>query len=223
MALARTAEWIVSYFTTQAVPPSDIYILLNSLASLQAITNTCHLESQQAVLLFHKSLSFLFSSQDFQDTMVHLIWAPVHRGRKQDTRARSRALEACSVTPISGLNPVQSAMYLKRMARLKAFREWAGEWEAEHILSDRNRKLDHFAYGWSILKPPDGSNNPVWRGLVTIPAKSKGKIPIHHATPLRPSSALRSVTVSSPTTLHISGKTFHRKPTTAPVGTGPAT
>jgi hypothetical protein len=63
------------------------------------------------------------------------------------------------------------------MARLKAFREWAGEWEAERILRDRNRKPDHFAYGWSILKPPDGGNNPVWRGLVTLPAKSKGKIP----------------------------------------------
>jgi hypothetical protein len=177
MALTRTAEWIVSYFTTRAVPPSDIYILLNSLASLQAITNTHHLESQQAVLLFHKSLSSLFSSQDFRDTTVHLVWAPVHRDRKQDTRARSRALEACSVAPISGLNRVQSAAYLKRMACLRAFCKWAGEWEVECILRDCNRKPDHFAYGWSILKPPDGSNNPVWRGLVTLPTKSKGKIP----------------------------------------------
>jgi hypothetical protein len=159
------------------VPPSDIYILSNSLASLQAITNTRHLESQQAMLLFHNSLSTLLSSQDFRDTTVHLVWAPVHRDRKQDTRARSRALEACSVAPISGLNCVQSATYLKRMAHLKAFREWAGEWEAEHILRDRNHKPDHFTYGWSILKPPDGGNNPVWRGLVTLPAKSKGKIP----------------------------------------------
>jgi hypothetical protein len=177
MALARTAEWIVSYFTSRAAPPSNIYILSNSLASLQAITNTRHLESQQAVLLFHQSLTTLFSSQDFRDTTVHLVWAPVHRDRKQDTRARSRALEACSIAPISGLNCVQSAAYLKRMARLRAFHEWAGEWEAERILRDRNRKLDHFAYGWSILKPPDRSNNPVWRGLVTLPAQSKGKIP----------------------------------------------
>jgi hypothetical protein len=177
MALARTAEWIVSYFTARAVLPSDIYILSNSLASLQAITNTCHLESQQAVLLFHKSLSSLFSSQDFWDTTVHLIWAPVHRDRKQDTRARSRALEACSVAPISGLNCVQSAAYLKRMACLEAFRDWAGKWEVECILRDCNCKPDHFAYGWSILKPPDGGNNPVWRGLITLPAKSKGKIP----------------------------------------------
>jgi hypothetical protein len=177
MALARTAEWIVSYYTTRAVPPSDIYILSNSLASLQAITNTHHLESQQAMLLFHKSLSFLFSSQDFRDTTVHLVWAPVHRDRKQDTRARSQALEACTIAPISGLNRVQSAAYLKRMARLRAYREWAGEWEAERILRDRNCKPDHFAYGWSILKPPDRGNNPVWRGIVTLPAKSKGKIP----------------------------------------------
>jgi hypothetical protein len=167
----------VSYFTSQAAPPSNIYILLNSLTSLQAITNTRHLESQQAVLLFHKSLNMLFSLQDFRDMTVHLVWAPVHRDRKQDTGARSRALEACSVAPISGLNRVQSAAYLKRMARLKAFREWAGEWEAECILRDCNRKPDHFAYGWSILKPPDGGNNPVWRSLVTLPAKSKGKIP----------------------------------------------
>jgi hypothetical protein len=147
MALACTAEWIVSYFTTRAVLPSDIYILSNSLTSLQAITNTCHLESQQAVLLFHKSLSLLFSLQDFRDTTVHLVWAPVHWDRKQDTRARSRALEVCSVAPISGLNCVQLAAYLKRMARLKAFREWAGEWEVERILRDHNRKLDHFTYG----------------------------------------------------------------------------
>jgi hypothetical protein len=124
MALARTAEWIVSYYTTRAVPPSDIYILSNSLASLQAITNTRHLESQQAVLLFHKSLSFFFSLQDFRDTTVHLVWAPVHRKRKQDTRARSRALEACTIAPLSGLNRVQSAVYLKRMARLRAYCEW---------------------------------------------------------------------------------------------------
>jgi hypothetical protein len=177
MALAHTAEWIVSHFTTQAVPPSDIYILSNSLASLQAIDNTHHLESQQAVLLFHKSLSFLFSAQDFRDTKVHIVWAPVHQKRKQDTRARSRALEACTIAPLSELNHVQSAAYLKQMARLRAYREWAGEWEVEHILRDHNHKPDHFVYGWSILKPPDGGNNPVWRGIVTLPAKSKGKIP----------------------------------------------
>jgi hypothetical protein len=144
MALTCTAEWIVSYFTTRAVLPSNIHILSNSLAALQAITNTHHLESQQAVLLFHKSLSFFFSLQDYQDTRVHLVWAPVHRNREQDTRARSRALEACSVAPTSGLNCVQSAAYLKRMACLKAFREWAGEWEAERILHDRNCKPSRF-------------------------------------------------------------------------------
>jgi hypothetical protein len=68
-------------------------------------------------------------------------------------------------------------MYLKRMARLRAYREWAGEWEAERILRDHNRKPDHFAYGWSILKPPDRGNNPVWRRCSHPACQIKGKIP----------------------------------------------
>jgi hypothetical protein len=81
------------------------------------------------------------------------------------------------VAPLATLNRVQSAAHLKRLARLRAFQRWSGEWDAERILRRRNRKPDHFAYGWSILKPPDGGNHPIWRGLVTLPAKSKGKIP----------------------------------------------
>jgi hypothetical protein len=50
-ALAKTAEWLVSYYTT-VVPPTDIYILSGNNSALQFITKADSLVNQRAALLF---------------------------------------------------------------------------------------------------------------------------------------------------------------------------
>jgi hypothetical protein len=175
-ALAKMAEWLVSYYTT-VVPPTDIYILSGNLSTLQFITKADSLVNQRAALLFKESLTKFFSSEDNQDTRFHLVWAPASRKRAQDNKARAKVMETVQVAPLAGLNRVQSAAFLKRVARQQAYNNWLSEWNIKHESHCRTNKLDHFAYGWSILTPPDGKNNPIWRRVVTIPAKSKGKIP----------------------------------------------
>jgi hypothetical protein len=175
-ALAKTAKWLASYYTT-VVPPTDIYLLSGNHSALQFITKADSLVNQRAALLFKDSLTKFFSSQDNQDTRFHLVWAPVSRKRAQDNMARAKVMEAVQVAPLAGLNRVQSAAFLKRVARQRAYNNWLSEWNVERETRRRTNKPDHFAYGWSIITPPDRKNNPIWRGVVTIPAKSKGKIP----------------------------------------------
>jgi hypothetical protein len=174
--LAKTAEWLASYYTT-VVPPTDIYILSGNHSALQFITKADSLVNQRAALLFKDSLTTFFSLEDNRDMRFHLVWAPACRKRAQDNRARAKVMEAVQVAPLAGLNRVQSAAFLKRVARQRAYNNWLSEWNIERESCRRTNKPDHFAYGWSILTPPDGKNNPIWRGVVTIPAKSKGKIP----------------------------------------------
>jgi hypothetical protein len=175
-ALAKSAEWLASYYTT-VVPPTDIYILSGYHSALQFITKADSLVNQRAALLFKDSLTKFFSSEGNQDTRFHLVWAPASRKRAQDNKARAKVMEAVQVAPLAGLNHVQSAAFLKQVARQQAYNNWLSEWNIERESCRRTNKPDHFAYGWSILTPPDGKNNPIWRGVVTIPAKSKGKIP----------------------------------------------
>jgi hypothetical protein len=175
-ALAKTAEWLASYYTT-VVPPTDIYILSGNHSALQFITKADSLVNQRAALLFKDSLTTFFSLEDNQDTRFHLVWAPASRKRVQDNKARAKVMEAVQVAPLAGLNRVQSAAFLKRVARQRAYNNWLSEWNVEREKHRLTNKPDHFAYSWSILSPPDGKNNPIWRGVVTIPAKSKGKIP----------------------------------------------
>jgi hypothetical protein len=175
-ALAKSAEWLASYYTN-VVPPTDIYLLSGNHSALQFITKADSLVNQRAALLFKNSLSTFFSIQENRDTRFHLVWAPVSRKRAQDNKARAKVMEAILVAPLAGLNRVQSAAFLKRVARQKAYNNWLSEWNAERESRRRSNKTDHFAYGWSLITPPDGKNNPIWRGVVTIPAKSKGKIP----------------------------------------------
>jgi hypothetical protein len=58
--LAKTAEWIASYYTT-VVPPTDIYILSGNHSALQFITKADSLVNQRAALLFKDSLTTFFS------------------------------------------------------------------------------------------------------------------------------------------------------------------
>jgi hypothetical protein len=101
-ALAKTAEWLASYYTTM-VPPTDIYILSGNLSALQFITKADSLVNQRAALLFKDSLTKFFSLEDNQDTRFHLVWAPASRKRAQDNRARAKVMEAVQVAPLAGL------------------------------------------------------------------------------------------------------------------------
>jgi hypothetical protein len=84
-----------------------------------------------AALLFKDSLTTFFSSQENRDTRLHLVWAPVSRKRAQDNKARAKVMEAIQVAPLAGLNRVQSAAFLKRVARQRAYNNWLSEWNAE--------------------------------------------------------------------------------------------
>jgi hypothetical protein len=175
-ALAKTAEWLVSYYTT-VVPPTDIYILSGNHSALQFITKADSLVNQRAALLFKDSLTTFFSLEDNQDTGFHLVWALASRKRVQDNKARAKVMEAVQVAPLAGLNHMQSAAFLKRVARQRAYNNWLSEWNIKREKHQLTNKPDHFAYGWSILSPLDRKNNPIWCRVVTIPTKSKGKIP----------------------------------------------
>jgi hypothetical protein len=138
-ALAKTAEWLASYYTT-VVPPTDIYILSGNNTALQFITKADSLVNQQAALLFKDSLTLFFSSKDNQDTSFHLVWAPVSRKRAQDNKARAKVMEAVQVAPLAGLNRVQSAAFLKRVARQRAYNNWLSEWNVERESRHRTNK-----------------------------------------------------------------------------------
>jgi hypothetical protein len=129
-ALAKTAEWLVSYYTI-VVPPTDIYLLSGNHSALQFITKADSLVNQRAALLFKDSLTTFFSKEANRDTRFHLVWAPVSRQREQDNKARARVMEAIQVAPLAGLNRVQSAAFLKRVARQRAYNNWLAEWNAE--------------------------------------------------------------------------------------------
>ena len=127
---------------------------LHVLASYQHIHN---LHNQQSILLFHSSLTVLYSLH--RDVGITLTWSPVDRSRVSDSTVRLKAHQACRLTPLASLNRVQSAAYQKYMARKKTFAKWAQEWHTRN----RSFGVDRpFAYQNALIFPPDGKNQPLW-------------------------------------------------------------
>ena len=159
-AISKAAEWIAAEYS-RATAPLHIYIISGNDSALRHITNTRSHDNQTELLLWHKSLTNFYSSH--RDTSVTLVWSPVCRSRSQDTGARQAALQACTHAPLSTLNHVQSASYVKQKARQRAYHQWSAQWRL-----DRGKSLfrDSPAYDYAITQPPDGCNHPLFTGAV---------------------------------------------------------
>ena len=179
--LAKAVEWLNTFFADDTrAPPSHVYLLYSS--SFDTIHNPRSLSNQRERLLFHFALTAFCTRH--RDISLTLVWSSASRDRIQDTTARTHALRACTVTPQASLNRVQSAAHSKEVARERAFRNWAMEWQAS-----RRKRVGRgsFTYKYAIPNPPDGKNHPLWRaGTMTITHPTSGRcVPLSPVTQLR--------------------------------------
>ena len=169
--LAKAVEWLNNFFANGRAPPSHVYILSSSSSALDTIRNPRSLSNQREHLLFHSALTAFCVRH--RDTGLTLVWSPASRNRIQDTTARTHALRACTVPPRASLNRVQSAAHSKAIARERAFRNWAREWQASRR---KHVGRDSFAYEYAIPDPPNGKNHPLWHAAtMTITHPTSGR------------------------------------------------
>ncbi len=69
------------------------------------------------------------------------------------------ALQACMRAPLSTLNCVQSASYVKQKARQCAYHQWSSQW---HLDRGKSHFHDSPAYDYAITQPLDGHNHPLF-------------------------------------------------------------
>jgi len=159
-AIAKAAEWLsVEY--SHAPAPRSVYIISGNDSALRHITNTRSHDNQTELLTWHRALTTFFSSH--RDTSITLIWSPVCRSRPQDSGARRAALQACTRAPLSSLNRVQSASYVKQKARQRAYHQWSKQWQLDRA---KNKFHDSPAYDYALTHPPDGRNNPLFNRAI---------------------------------------------------------
>ncbi len=164
-AISKAAEWLSAEYS-RAPAPLHIYIISGNDSALCHIANTQSHDNQTKLLLWHKSLTAFYSSHRSQDTSISLVWSPVCRSRTQDTGARRAALQACTHAPLSTLNRVQSASYVKQKARQHAYHQWSTQWRLD---CGKSLFCDSPTYDYAITQPPDGRNHPLF--LVAVPPK----------------------------------------------------
>ena len=162
-AISKAAEWLSAEYSC-APTPLHIYILSGNDLALRHITNTRSHDNQTELLLWHTSLTTFCNSH--RDTSITLVWSPVCQSRSQDTGARRAALQACTHAPLSTLNRVQSASYVKQKARQRAYHQWSSQWRLDHGKSHFHNSP---AYDYAITQPPDGRNHPIF--MAAIPPK----------------------------------------------------
>jgi len=155
-AISKATEWLADEYS-RAPPPRNVYILSGNDSALRHITNTRSLDNQTELLTFHRALTKYYSTT--RDTHIHLVWSPVCRQRSQDTGARKAALQACTRAPLSTLNCVQSATYVKRKARQRAYHQWSTQWTID---CQKTILRDITPYDYAITQPPDGRNHPLF-------------------------------------------------------------
>src|SRR6266702_6908074 len=152
--ISKAAEWLSAEYS-RAPAPLHIYIISGNDSALCHIANTQSHDNQTKLLLWHKSLTAFYSSHRYQDTSISLVWSPVCRSRTQDTGARRAALQACTHAPLSTLNRVQSASYVKQKARQHAYHQWSTQWRLD---CGKSLFCDSPTYDYAITQPPAGRN-----------------------------------------------------------------
>ncbi len=174
--ISKAAEWLSAEYSC-APAPHNVYIISGNDSALRHITNTRSLDNQTELLMFHRALTKFFST--IRDTHIHLVWSPVCRKRSQDTGARKAALQACTHAPLSTLNHVQSAAYVKRKAQQRAYHQWSTQWAI-----DRQKTIlrDVTPYDYTITQPPDGCNHPLFTQSIPPKKPSKDYVPITQHT-----------------------------------------
>ncbi|KAH8981268.1 hypothetical protein EDB86DRAFT_3087192 [Lactarius hatsudake] len=92
------------------------------------------------------------------------------------SRPGAAARKACSLTPPASIRRMQSAAFVKKLARAATFWAWCREWTT---IQNHPTHHDPRAYGHSIdfHQPPDGCNHPLW--LAAIPPKKPDKDHVH--------------------------------------------
>src|SRR6266702_4041165 len=92
--------------------------------------------------------------------------------------------------PLSTLNCIQSASYVKQKARQCAYHQWSVQWQLDHGTS---LFCDSPTYNYAITQPPDGHNHPLF--IASIPPK---KPPHQYVTIIRPTSCIARPPPGSP-------------------------
>ncbi len=177
--ISKAAKWLsVEY--SHAPTPQSVYIISSNDLALHHITNTWSHNNQTELLTWHHALTTFYSSH--RDTSITLVWSLVCQNRSQDTGARQAALQACMHAPISSLNHIQSAFYVKQKARQHAYHQWSTQWHLDH---GKSCFCDSPTYDHAITQPPDGHNHPLF--TTAIPPK---KLAQEYVTITRHSSCI---------------------------------
>ena len=137
------------------------------------MTNPRSKSAQQAALLFHFSLTSFTTSHP--SSRIILVWTPLDYGLERQTRARELAMEACQWDPPGGLHQVQSAAFQKDRARIRAFEEWARDWQKAFMERESGMKPRSFAYTHTLTHPPDGNNHPLWQAGLDRKTDNSGR------------------------------------------------
>jgi hypothetical protein len=95
--------------------------------------------------------------------------------RKARAWAHELAKEACQFDPPEGLYQVQSAAFQKDRARIRAFEEWARDWQRDHAERETGSKPRSFAYSHTLTHPPDGNNHPLWQAALDRKKDDSGR------------------------------------------------
>jgi len=175
-AISKATKWLSAEYS-RAPAPHNIYIISSNDLALCHITNTWSLDNQTELHMFHRALTKIFST--IRDTHIHLVWSLVCRKRSQDTGARKAALQACTHAPLSTLNHIQSATYVKRKARQRAYHQWSTQWAI-----DQQKTILHDVtpYDYAITQPPDGHNHPLFTQSIPPKKPLKDYVPITRCT-----------------------------------------
>jgi hypothetical protein len=161
--LARAVKALTQRFAHQPAPEL-IYIFSPSSSAIQAVINPRSKSAQQATLLFHFSLTSFTTTHPASRFI--LVWTPLDYGLERQARAHKLAKEACQHNPPEGLHQVQSVAFQKDGARIRAFEEWARDWQRDHTEQETGSKPRSFAYSHTLTHPPDGNNHPLWQAAL---------------------------------------------------------
>ncbi|KAF8263111.1 hypothetical protein EI94DRAFT_1741793 [Lactarius quietus] len=170
--LAKTVEALTQCFTFETALEIT-YIFSPSSSALQAVINPQSKSVQQAVLLFHFSLTSFTTAHPL--SRIILVWTPQDYTLERQTMAWALVKAACCLTPPEGLNQIQLAAYQKDRARIKAFEAWARDWQKDHTIRESGNKPQSFAYSHALTRPLDGNNHPLWQAAMDHKKDNKGR------------------------------------------------
>jgi hypothetical protein len=190
-AIARSAETLANFYTAEALPPVNFFLLSNNALALQAVKNLRSIKAHAAAIRFHQALTLL--TLCCSQISIFLVWAPSDNTSPGYILAQDSALAASWGNPPDGMDHIQSAAFQKDRARKKAFANWECEFGLERCLAQFRLRWTgdsgegHVFREQIISEPPSTSHHPLWSAATETKKdanRKKTHIPkyLHHTT-----------------------------------------